>query len=92
MEGSHIPIKVRVDVEVEEREAPEVSAEAKERDIRKMRITEEILKKYGYSEDCAGCRHALTGMGCKRLHTAGCRSRLMQALESDAEGRRLLGT
>jgi len=90
VEGSHIPIKVRVDADVEDKDAPEMPMNAKEGEIRKMRITEDILKKYGYSEDCKGCRHALTGMGSKRSHTAGCRSRLMKAMESDAEGRRIL--
>ena len=89
VKGAHIPIRVRI-LPDPDQGTPDVPAADKENEIRKMRITEDSLKKYGYSEECKGCRYALTGVGCRCPRTAGCRSRIMQAMETDEAGRKLL--
>lgn len=45
-----------------------------------MRITEELLIRYGFTEDCDGCKHKKAGM-----HK--CRKRLEEAMAMDEEGR-----
>ena len=48
-----------------------------------MRITSEVLKKYGYTDDCEGCRHKRANLGESINHTEACRARIQQALQDD---------
>ena len=69
--GIEIPIRVRFDDPNDEDPIPSVQPK-RGPDLRRMRITDEILKKYGYTEGCDGCRFKRTGLGDHRAHTERC--------------------
>ena len=80
-----IPVRVRFD-------PPEVTVESpseplkKEKQVRRMKITEELLRKY-YTDGYWGCRAKEAGIGEVRPHSEECRRRIMEAMEGDEEGR-----
>ena len=49
---------------------------------RDFRITAEILKKFGYTTDCAGCEAKILGTD-HRNHTTECRARLEKEMQRD---------
>ena len=51
--------------------------------IQRMRITSEVLKKYGYTDDCEGCRLKRANLSESRNHTEACRARIQQAMQDD---------
>ena len=53
-----------------------------------MRINNAILEKYGYTENCEGCRFKQAGMNETRGHSEVCRERILEAMDQDEEGRR----
>ena len=86
--GSHIPIRVNVDVEEHDEEVTKV--QSKDEEIRRIPITMAMLRKYGYMEGCDGCKQKRIGMGVGRPHSEQCRQRIMDELEKDEEGKRML--
>ena len=58
-------------------------------DIRRMRITPDLLTKYGFTDGCAGCRYKQIGFKSRTLHSERCRARIWEAMETDEEGRQL---
>ena len=52
-----------------------------------MKITGTHLEKYGYTDDCEGCKHKRAGMRDVRPHSEACRKRIEEAMEEDEEGR-----
>ncbi len=54
---------------------------------RNFRITERILDKYGYTDNCDACTNKLlgerAGVGANRLHSEACRRRISDAMEKD---------
>ena len=54
-----------------------------------MRITDAMLNKYGYTENCPGCTCRKANVGEVRAHTEECRKRIEEALEGDDEGREI---
>ena len=60
----------------------------KEPQMRRMKITESVLQKYGYTEGCEGFRAKAAGMTQKH-HGETCRKRIEQALDGDEAGREL---
>ena len=82
-EGTHIPIKVTFD-SPEEAEADQ--AREKQEDVRRMRITADMLAEYGYTDGCEGCRFKKAGMKGTRPHSERCRSRIMEVLSKAEEG------
>ena len=50
-----------------------------DRQIRRMRIKEVMLQKYGHTEVCDGCRYKRAGMREERLYTEVCRGRIGEA-------------
>ena len=50
-----------------------------------MKITGDMLIKYGYTEGCDGCRTKRAGVG-QMAHSEECRERIMEALGGDPEG------
>ena len=85
--GAGIPIRVVFD-EAEEKRAVEPAAPKRENEIRRMRITAEMLEKYGYTEGCEGCRFKRAKLADNRAHSERCRKRIMDKMEEDEEGRR----
>ena len=57
---------------------------------RDFRITRQILERYGYSDDCPGCRGQQNPGLPGRSDTAECRGRLEQAMLQDERLRRVL--
>ena len=53
-----------------------------------MKITDEILRKYGHTDGCTGCKYKKAGME-NRVHSEMCRKRIEEAMEGDEEGRRM---
>ena len=53
-----------------------------------MRINNQLLGKYGYTEGCEGCRFKQSGFNETRGHSEACRSRILEAMDQDEEGRR----
>ena len=58
------------------------------RQIRRMKITPAMLAKYGYTDNCEGCRYKEAGFDDSRNHTEACRARIEKALDGDEHGRR----
>ena len=56
--------------------------------MRRMKITESMLQKYGYTEGCEGRRAKAASMT-QKLHGEACRKRKEQALGGDEAGREL---
>ena len=54
-----------------------------ELDIRRPRINDRILSKYGHSKDCQGCDHKLLGLPGHRAHTDACRARIYAEMKAD---------
>ena len=89
--GLAIPISVRFDAQVPEDETPDAAAQGEtQRQIRRMRITEALLKQHGFTEGCEGCRFRRAGLGETRPHTEVCRSRIEAAMSGDDAGKRAL--
>ena len=87
--GIAIPVKVTFD--------PPASAVAlpsgplrEERRVRRMKITGDLLSKYGYTEGCDGCRYKRAGLEDARPHSEQCRNRIREAMQGDAIGQELL--
>jgi hypothetical protein len=87
--GSMVPIRINFDPPVVgEHAGAEVDQEENSRQIRRMKITPEVLKKYGFTEGCDGCKFKAAGLREGRNHTTACRARIekeMQANELDKD-------
>ena len=46
-----------------------------------------ILEKYGYTEECQGCKFKNAGFSVARSHSEVCQARITKAMEVDEEGR-----
>ena len=84
-EGFNIPTKVNFDAD---EDAPAEEKQTDKIDIRRMRITPDLLKKHGYTDGCEGCRFKRAGLEGSRPHTEVCRKRLAEAMDKDEDGRR----
>ena len=89
--GLTVPISVRFDVAAPEDGAPpKADQDEPQRQIRRMRITEAILKQHGYTDGCEGCRFRRAGLSETRGHTEACRTRIEAAMAGEEVGRRVL--
>ena len=52
-----------------------------------MKITQEILHKYGYTEGCDSCRYKSAGFHENREHNLECRTRIEKAMMEDTVDR-----
>ena len=59
-------------------------------DIRRFRITEPMLDKYGHTDGCDECDRKLNNWPGRRHHTEGCRMRLQQLIADDETDRSIL--
>ena len=82
-----IPIRVRFDPP-QVGEPDQTMQPRKEPQMRRMKITESMLQKYGYTGGCEGCRAKAAGMT-QKPHGEACRKRREQALDGDEAGREL---
>ena len=82
-----IPIRVRFDPPQMGEPDPTMQP-TKELQMRRMKITESVLQKYGYTEGCEGCRAKAAGMT-QKLYGEARRKRMGQALDGDEAGREL---
>ena len=85
--GSTIPTRVHIDPACSE-EPVEATTKKRELDARRMRITQEHLEEYGYTEGCDGCRFKRAGLSGGRAHSERCRKRIMAELEKTDVGRK----
>ena len=85
--GLAIPIRLNFDPPAKEEAIP-VAAEDKKTQVRRMKITGYMLRKYGYTDGCDGCKHRRAGLGEHRPHSEDCRKRIEAAMDADDEGRR----
>ena len=84
--GLHVPILINFDPpNIENQEATEVSKEHGR--IRRMKITDEMLRKYGYDENCPRCKHRKAGLASNMNHNEQCRKRIYEEMEKDEDGR-----
>ena len=83
--GINIPIRVGFDPP-----SDEVPGEAipmrKEELGRRWHIMQKHLNKYGYQDNCEGCKFKRAGLKEQRPHSEECRERIWQAMAGDAEG------
>ena len=83
--GMSIPIKINFDPMVEvypEENFGDQDADSG-RQIRRMKITQEILHKYGYTKGCDSCRYKSAGFHENRAHNLECRTRIEKAMMED---------
>ena len=59
-------------------------------DIRRFRVTEQMLDKYGYTDGCEECDRKLNDWPGRRHHTETCRMRLQQLIADDETDRSIL--
>jgi hypothetical protein len=81
----NVPIKINFDHPAE-REIEENFVDqdaAKRRQTRRMKITQDRLRKYGYAEGCDGRRCKCAGFRMARAHNPDCRSRVEKAMMED---------
>ena len=83
--GLNVPIKINFDppVEGEFLASDDGPDESQVRRIRRMRITQDMLNKYGYTEGCDGCRYKRAGFREHREHNPECRARIDKAMHED---------
>ncbi len=56
-------------------------------DVRDFRITKQLLDKYGFTDDCAGCVHKALGHEDHRPHSQQCRKRIADLMMQDERDR-----
>ena len=92
--GSEIPVRVTFDKAERHEEMPEPAPMRSGVDVRRARISADMLKKHGYTEGCEGCRYQRSGMkdasGRGRGHNERCRKRTMEEVGKNEEGQRKL--
>ena len=81
-------IRINVDFDRPRLEIPEGPAR-KEIFPRRLKITQKLLDKYGFSQNCEGCARAAAGSMEPRGHSEACGSRTEARLEEDEEGREI---
>ena len=87
--GGQIPVRIRFDEAA--KLVPEETKPARvETELRRFRITTPMLERYGFTEGCQGCRFKQAGLKDGRGHSETCRTRLMEAMKEDEEGRKVL--
>ena len=73
-------------------EQPEVRG--RDSDVREFRITNRLLEKYGFTDECVGCTHKATGgtekIGGHLSHSIACRERLRRLMAADTADRGLV--
>ena len=77
--GVDVPIRINVDFTRPREEERHQEPLRKEIFPRRLKITEKLLHKYGYCEDCEGCRRAAAGNMDARGHSEMCRKRIEEA-------------
>ena len=85
--GPAIPIRVNFDTPLADVPEPTAVPDSSRRRIRRMRITQEVLSRYGFTEGCEGCRYKQAVFTESRNHSEACRTRLSEAMDGDARGR-----
>ena len=80
--GDHIPISIRLE-EAAQLKPEEEDIINKGVHLRRFRITIPMLNKYGYTEECEGCRFKQAGLNNSRAHSERCRRRLSEAVAKD---------
>ena len=82
------PIRVYVDKpQAEEHKEP---AEGEGAEVRRMRITNSALQKYGYQDTCRAYQLKKAGLNESVNHEESCRRRTMEAMIPDEDGQRAL--
>ena len=70
--------------------------EPREEGVRRFKITESLLDKYGYTDGCEQCRRKLAGisdsMPGRRIHTEACQTRLQNVMMEDEKGKSSLSS
>ena len=59
-----------------------------EETARQMKVTEDMIKRYGYSDGCPGCRKIQLGEEGARAHSQVCRRRVQGEMEKTEGGRK----
>ena len=62
----------------------------REPEVRRFRINETLLGKYGFTENCPGCDWKLAGRTGHREHTEACRDRLHLEMLADEKDKRII--
>ena len=85
--GLHVPILINFDppaiVDPEDKGLNNENGR-----MRRMKITDEMLRKYGYDENCLRCRNRKAGLASKMNHSEQCRKRIYEEMEKDEDGRK----
>lgn len=85
--GMSIPIRINFDPPIRE-PADEAQEARKDKSTRRMRITNEMLQEFGYTDGCEGCRRKKAKMTEQRPHSEMCRKLLWERMGQTEEGRR----
>ncbi len=84
--GTSVPIRISFD-EAPDRGQAIPAAPVRREDVpRRVKITEAMLRKYGYTEGCQGCSFRRAGLSEQRAHSEACRTRIEGLLDRETEG------
>jgi hypothetical protein len=86
MPGSDIPIRIKVTMEFPDAVAEHSIPQRNEDNSRRAYLKKRDFEKFGYDEDCEGCRRLMAGMA-PRPHKDACRTRMEQHLEKEENPR-----
>ena len=77
-----IPIKVRFDKANDQ--DPKEDTEVHDTEIRRMRITQDVLSKYGYMDGCEGCETKRAGnTTVKNAEQGSCKQRMAMKVDDE---------
>ena len=85
-----MPATVQFEGESAEDEEKESRCNKPEIEAREMKITENIIKKYGTSNGCPGCKKIEEKTGGARIHSRVCRRRIQEDMNKTPDGKRKL--
>ena len=88
--GGRIPVRVNFedDEQANDNQCEQIQIK-NAMQIRRLKITQAMLIRYGYTEGCEGCGRKRANLP-SRKHSEACRERLVGELNKDEEGRKML--
>ena len=85
--GLHLPVRIRMDTPAQV-DMPALRPQREEDMLKGAYIKRRRFEKFGYTEDCVGCRRLWSGVMPRRPHLESCRKMIYEELSRIEEGRK----